>query len=128
MMWSIVRKPRVWWRSGDASSPDRERRRSPRQLVRLPVFVTRFRDEPEGYSLAVDVSDTGMLVTPNLYGSIREQVCLGTDGFQGRVTALIADQRPEGTAIAFANAEEGQRLASWLIARAEGRSGNPQMS
>jgi hypothetical protein len=123
MKWSIGRKSRTWWRGGNASAPGRERRRSPRRLVRLPVSVTRYRDEPEGYSLAVDVSDTGMLITPNLYGSVREQVCLGTDGFQGRVPALIADQRPEGTAVAFADAEQGRMLANWLVARAEGRSG-----
>ena len=128
MMWSNVWKSGIWWRGGDASPPDRERRRSPRRMVRLPVSVTRFRDEPHRQCLAVDVSHTGILITPNLYGSVREQVFLGTDEFNGRVSALIADQRPEGTALAFADVEEGRRLANWLTARAEGRTGNPQMS
>lgn len=97
-------------------------------MVRLPVSVTRFRDEPRRQCLAVDVSQTGMLITPNLYGSVREQVLVGTDEFNGRVSALIADQRPEGTAVAFSDPEEGRRLANWLTARAEGRTGNPQMS
>ncbi|MDF1737450.1 MAG: PilZ domain-containing protein [Minwuia sp.] len=128
MMWSIGKKSGIWWRGGDASPPDRERRRYPRRMVRLPVSVTRFRDEPQRQCLAVDVSQTGMLITPNLYGSVREQVLVGTDEFNGRVSALIADQRPEGTAVAFSDPEEGRRLANWLTARAEGRTGNPQMS
>lgn len=126
MMWSFGRKSRIWWRGGNASTPDRERRRSPRRRVRLPVSVTRFRDEPHRQCLAVDVSQTGILITPNIHGSVREQVFLGTDEFDGQVSAFIAGQRPEGTALAFADIEEGRRLANWLTARAEGRTGNPQ--
>lgn len=127
MMWSLGRKSGIWRRGGDAWTPDRERRRSPRRKVQLPVSVMRFRDEPHRQCLAVDVSHTGMLITPNLYGSVREQVFLSTDEFDGRVSALIADQRPEGTAVAFSDVEQGRRLADWLTARAEGRSGNQQI-
>ncbi|MDF1719837.1 MAG: PilZ domain-containing protein [Minwuia sp.] len=112
-----------WWRGGDRSAGAGERRRSARYPVRLPVTISRFRNDPEGPSLAIDVSDSGMLVKPNLYGSVSEHVFLTTDQFLGQVPAVIAGQRPEGTAVAFADAEMGRRFAALLCARAEGRSG-----
>ena len=128
MMWSIGKLSSIWWRGSNSSGEQRERRASPRRHVHLPVSVTRFRDEPQRHCVAVDVSQNGMLITPNLHGSVREQVFLSADLFDGRVSALIADQRPEGTAVAFTDAEAGRRLADWLTARAEGRTGNPQVS
>ncbi len=77
--------------------------------------------------MAVDVSDGGMLVTPNVYGSFSESVILTVEQYPGKVTAVIAGQRPEGTAIAFADQEEGRKLAAWLCARAEGRSGRNEL-
>lgn len=127
-MWSIGKFNGNWWRSGDASNTKGERRRSPRHPVSLPVAVSRFRNDPVDPCLAIDVSDSGMLVTPNLYGSVSESIFLTADQFHGKVPAVIAGQRPEGTALAFANPEDGQRLAAWLCARAEGRSGTPHFS
>ncbi|MEC9346210.1 MAG: PilZ domain-containing protein [Pseudomonadota bacterium] len=97
-----------------------ERRLSVRVPVQIPVRVQRDNTDPATQCLAVDVSAGGLLAAPHLSGSTGERVMIGVDGRAGLVEAVIAGQRPVGTALVFIDGEQGRCLADWLERRARG--------
>ncbi|ANK82864.1 MAG: hypothetical protein TEF_20210 [Rhizobiales bacterium NRL2] len=88
--------------------------------INLPVRVTGENDCANGACIARNVSEGGMLVTPNLAGDRGRRVRVDPGQGAQVVTARIVGQRPEGTGLAFLAGEEGRSLAHWMVERAHG--------
>ncbi|PJK29060.1 PilZ domain-containing protein [Minwuia thermotolerans] len=97
-----------------------DRRASQRVTINLPVRVTGENDCANGACIARNVSEGGMLVTPNLTGDRGRRVRVDPGQGAEAVTARIVGQRPEGTGLAFLAGEEGRALAHWMVERAHG--------
>lgn len=91
--------------------------------VNLPVRVTSEGASANGACIARNVSEGGMLVTPNLAGETGRQVLVHAGKGLDEVAARIVGQRPDGTGLAFMAADPGRTLAHWMIERAHGGGG-----